>query len=132
MDNYEELEEIDLEVVIHKQKECPICYEHLSNYVILECDHFYCLRCHGGLLRNNIYKCPLCRTEIEDIRSNIEIYRSLNSNIELETLNTLLINRNKLLLRKYQQLIILFLSFLIILSLFISKDKDESVSIDVK
>ena len=129
MDNYEELEEINLEVVIHKQKECPICYDHLSNYITLECEHLYCLRCHGGLIRNNIYKCPLCRTEIKDIRKNIEIYRSFN-NSDLEISNAILINRNKVLLRKYKRLSIIFLSLLVISCFFLSNYMTEPVEVN--
>ena len=77
MDNYEILTdfgEIELdEIVIHKEDECPICYEYLKNYIILECSHKYCLKCHNGQLEYNLFKCPLCRIEINDITGEVFI-----------------------------------------------------------
>ena len=105
MDNYEGFK---MEVVIHNQRECPICYENLTNYIILECDHFFCLKCHTEYIKHYLYKCPMCRMEIQDMKNNITLYKDLNEQ------NNILIFINKRLNHKYQKLLLTFLIFLLL------------------
>ena len=131
MNNYEKIE-LD-EIIIHKEDECPICYEYLKNYIILECDHKYCLKCLNGQLEHNLFKCPLCRIEIDDIKNCMKIHERLKErNNNLLKVNTYLVLQNKILNHKYQKLVIKFLCFLFILFLYIYTDLDNRFDISNK
>lgn len=130
MDNYEKLqdfEEISLEeIIIHKEEECPICYEYLKNYITLECDHNLCLKCLNGQIEHNLFRCPLCRIEVEDIRNSMRIYERLREkNLTLSRVNLILEIENKVFRKnniylnyKYQKIVLMFFFILLVLILY--------------
>jgi len=51
---------IDLE-----NNNCIICYDNIINIILFPCKHKYiCDICLFQLVRNNMYKCPICRNII--------------------------------------------------------------------
>ncbi len=134
MDNYEKLKDFEViefdKIIIHKEDECPICYEYLKNYIILECNHKYCLKCLNRQIEHNLFKCPLCRIDIDDIRNSMTIYDKLKDNnnslsrvnLLLQVENKIFYKKNKILNRKYQNLIIIFLTFLFVLYVYLYYD----------
>ena len=56
--------------------ECPVCYQSMQNCDLIhtKCDHLYHKSCFGAWLKKCPTfdpTCPMCRTEIEDVWSNI-------------------------------------------------------------
>lgn len=55
--------------ILNNTKECPICLEELDNYIILDCNHIFCINCIQKTcisFIDNFKKqlCPLCRKEL--------------------------------------------------------------------
>lgn len=50
--------------------ECPVCKDRGETFYTLLCGHVFCDDCRKEITdtRNRKYKCPLCRTEQEDLR----------------------------------------------------------------
>lgn len=44
-------------------KECIICFEETSIFIIFECNHEVCHKCYTQLIKYN-HECPLCRIPI--------------------------------------------------------------------
>lgn len=62
----------NLEQKIKEEKNCPICFEDLSNIHngVLDCGHFICCQCINKITKHNS-KCPLCRKTI--IKKTIKV-----------------------------------------------------------
>ena len=45
---------------------CPVCYYHIEEKVILSCSHSFCKECIFTWICKNKLTCPMCRTEIKD------------------------------------------------------------------
>lgn len=121
MDNKDKIE-VSIEQT-NKNKECPICYEILTNYIVMECNHSFCLFCHSGFIENNLTRCPLCRIEIDGIKDNIKVYNKVVDSIEilieentaLEITNKKLTSNNEKMIIVFMLLFFIFLVYLIIL-----------------
>ena len=51
---------------------CPICLDEVDNKMSLmtQCNHSWCLNCNEGFNKNNINKCPICKTRFEPFIKN--------------------------------------------------------------
>ena len=50
-------------MVDEEDRQCPVCLETVST-LPLECSHYICITCLGGLFENRYSKCMLCRKPI--------------------------------------------------------------------
>ena len=55
--------------ILSNTKECPICFEKLNNFVILDCNHVFCLNCIQKTCISFIDNfdnqlCPICRKQL--------------------------------------------------------------------
>lgn len=67
---------ITIDIVYEKTEYCVICMANNSNVILFPCNHYIiCYDCMNNLHLYNIYKCPLCR-------SNIISYRIMINHIE--------------------------------------------------
>jgi SNF2 family DNA or RNA helicase len=53
-----------------EKKTCPICLDNITHPIILDCTHIFCGACliqflNSEGMKNNVKKCPECRTEIK-------------------------------------------------------------------
>ena len=62
----------NLESKIKEEKNCPICFDDLSNKHngVLKCGHFICCQCINKITQNNS-KCPICREPIKKNQINV-------------------------------------------------------------
>lgn len=103
--------------------ECPICYEELINYVKLECNHNFCLKCHTGLVKNKQSKCPLCRNDIVGLRENIYYINELTQmNTKLKNENTNILKKIQIITKQNLKLSLLFIITLSLLFIYILVD----------
>lgn len=135
----EEFEDIELEM--YNDNECPICYKQLVNYIKLECKHHFCLTCYAGFIRNNHFKCPICRIVIKGINANLHLYNILNEdnesllreNATLLFENRIISTRYFILEKKYGLVIITLLFIVLCIIIFItSKSQSDFKQIDQK
>lgn len=66
--------------------ECPICYEKIKNSAIGTCTHHFCLKCIIDWCKRGGEQCPICKTQIETIRRDME-FDKLNGTSEFELEN---------------------------------------------
>lgn len=67
--NEKKYNKLDIDEILEKTKECPICFEELDDYFILSCNHVFCYNCiqkvNLDFLNTNTKKgCPICNKEI--------------------------------------------------------------------
>lgn len=75
--------------------DCPICFEKITNSAIGSCSHHFCYNCLLTWCKiNNL--CPICKTNIREIRFDIEFDRLLNNNKITLNKNEKVINSNNL------------------------------------
>ena len=67
--------------------DCPICFEKIINSAIGSCSHHFCYNCLLQWCKLND-QCPICKTNIREIRFDIEFDRLLNN-------NKIILNRNE-------------------------------------
>jgi C4-type Zn-finger protein len=76
--------------------DCPICYENREDYVFLSCKHKICLTCYFNSVIFYIYKCPLCRKKISEMKAASKYAKECENKLEeLEIENEKLLNENK-------------------------------------
>lgn len=57
---------------------CPICKEQKENFVVMQCDHYFCFKCiamnkcRGLGNGEKYYTCPCCRCKWDDINKVLE------------------------------------------------------------
>ena len=57
---------------------CPICLDPIHNYSYTTlCKHKYHLECYNNLLKHSIYKCTICRANI----NNKIVYEQLKNDL---------------------------------------------------
>ena len=67
--------------------DCPICWSPISNSCIGSCTHHFCMECLLKHCKIGNNKCPICKTDILEIRRDIEFDNLLgNNSIELDEL----------------------------------------------
>jgi hypothetical protein len=67
---------VTIDIVYEKTEYCLICIENNSNVILYPCNHYIiCYNCMSNLHLYNLYRCPLCR-------SNIISYRKMVNHIE--------------------------------------------------
>ena len=78
--------------------DCPICLSPISNSCIGSCTHHFCLECLLSYCRRGNSICPICKTDIIEIRRDLEFDRVVgNKSIELDNLmKTIKINFSSL------------------------------------
>ena len=70
---------------INTNKLCVICYENLqdsqNSIIISKCNHPIHVKCLNNLLKNNDYKCPICKKSLIDMK---EYWNKLDQNISYQ------------------------------------------------
>ena len=88
--------------------ECNICYESFNDDTIcyINCPHKYCKICLDKWLETGNLTCPICRIQINHYNYNdivnkiIKIPYTTNTT-NIDTTNTIIINKKKLMLFKF-------------------------------
>ena len=75
--------------------DCPICFEKITNSAIGSWSHHFCYICLLQWYKLND-QCPICKTNIREIRFDIEFDRLLNNNKITLNRNEKVIDSNNL------------------------------------
>lgn len=54
-------EQMQYALTISSDIDCPICFEPCQVYMVLPCGHLLCKACICQLIKNQQFKCPMCR-----------------------------------------------------------------------
>ena len=74
--------------------ECPICFDVIYKSAVPSCSHHFCYSCLKNWCLQGVYKCPICKLDINEIKFDKE-FDSINNkdNIEYN-----IINNNKIII----------------------------------
>ena len=68
--------------------DCPICFQLICKSAVPSCSHHFCYSCLKKWCLQGVYKCPICKLDINEIKFDKE-FDSINNkhNIEFDSIN---------------------------------------------
>lgn len=85
--------------------ECPICLEIIYKSAVPSCSHHFCYTCLKKLCLREIYKCPVCKFDIYEIKFDFEFdfinhkFLDLSNNRERSQSFPITNNNNKIIIK---------------------------------